>query len=101
MRALTPFGGGEYYTPLHKEWPKDHWHKSNPGVTPVTCGINGEKAQVMLLWMRASSDVKLLVPTSKENVYLIPTLGRDNWNSIGLEIRLYKQVTHTYEHCLE
>jgi hypothetical protein len=39
--------------PLHKECPKHHWHKGDPGVTPGTCGADGERAQVILVWVRA------------------------------------------------
>jgi hypothetical protein len=39
--------------PLHKGCPKHHGHKGDPGVTPGTCGANGEKAQVILVWVRA------------------------------------------------
>ena len=40
-------------TPLHEKCPKHHGHKGVPGVTPKTCGVMGERAQVMLVWMRA------------------------------------------------
>jgi hypothetical protein len=36
-----------------KECPKHQGHKGDPGVTPGTCGAGGEKAQVILVWMRA------------------------------------------------
>ena len=36
-----------------KECPKHHGHKGDPGVTPGTCGAGGEKAQVILVWVRA------------------------------------------------
>jgi hypothetical protein len=39
--------------PLHKGCPKHHGHKGDPGVTPGTCGASGNKAQVILVWMRA------------------------------------------------
>ena len=41
------------HAPLHEECLKHHGHKGDLGVTPVTCGANGERAQVMLVWMRA------------------------------------------------
>jgi hypothetical protein len=40
-------------TPLHKGCPKHQGHKEDPGVTPETCGAGGEKAQVILVWVRA------------------------------------------------
>ena len=39
--------------PLHKEYPKHHGHKGDPRVTPGTCGTVGERAQGILVWMRA------------------------------------------------
>ena len=41
--------------PLHEECPKHHGHKGNPGVTSGTCGAVGERAQVILVWVRAPS----------------------------------------------
>ena len=39
-------------TPLHEECPQHHGHKGDPGVTPRTCGAIGERAQVILMWVR-------------------------------------------------
>jgi hypothetical protein len=39
--------------PLHKGCPKHQGHKGDPGVTPGTCGADGEKAQMILVWVRA------------------------------------------------
>ena len=36
-----------------KGCPKHHGHKGDPGVTPRTCGAGGERAQVILVWLRA------------------------------------------------
>ena len=38
---------------LHKECPNHLRHKGNSRVTSGTCGTNGEKAQVILVWVRA------------------------------------------------
>jgi len=54
MRASTPFGG-ECRAPLQKGCPEHHEHKGDPGVTHGTCGAGGEKAQVILVWVRAPS----------------------------------------------
>ena len=40
--------------PLHEECPQHHEHKGDLGVAPKTCGAIGERAQVILVWMRAS-----------------------------------------------
>jgi hypothetical protein len=42
----------ECRAPLQKGCPKHHGHKGNLAVTPETCGANGEKAQVILVWVR-------------------------------------------------
>jgi hypothetical protein len=39
--------------PLHEECPKHHGHKGDLGVTPGTCGAIGERAQVIVVWVRA------------------------------------------------
>jgi hypothetical protein len=39
--------------PLHKGCLKHHGHKGDPGETPGTCGAGGEKALVILVWVRA------------------------------------------------
>ena len=36
-----------------KGCPRHHGHKGDPGVTPGTCGAGGERAQVILVWVRA------------------------------------------------
>ena len=41
--------------PLHEECPKHHGHEGDLGVTPMTCGAVGDKAQVILVWVRAPS----------------------------------------------
>jgi hypothetical protein len=39
--------------PLQNRCPKYHGHKGDPGVTPGTCGADGENDQVILVWVRA------------------------------------------------
>ena len=41
------------HAPLLEECPQYHGHLGDPEVTPETCGAIGEKAQVILVWMRA------------------------------------------------
>jgi hypothetical protein len=43
----------QFYPPFHKQCPKHHEHKEDPGVTPMTCGAGDERAQVILMWVRA------------------------------------------------
>jgi hypothetical protein len=39
--------------PFHEESSKHQGHKGDPGVMPGTCGTIGEKAQVILVWVKA------------------------------------------------
>ena len=39
-----------YHAPFHKECPKYHGHKRDPGMTPGTCGANGKNAQMIIVW---------------------------------------------------
>ena len=43
----------ECCAPLHEECLQHHGHKGDLGVTPRTCGAIGERAQVILMWVRA------------------------------------------------
>ena len=49
--------------PLLEECPQHHGHKGDPGVTPGTCGAIGERAQVILVWVRAPGRWECLPPT--------------------------------------
>ena len=42
------------HAPLHEECPKHHGHKGDPRVIPETYGAVGERAQVILVWVRAT-----------------------------------------------
>jgi hypothetical protein len=39
--------------PLHEKCPKHHGHKRDPGMTPGVYGDIDERAQVILVWVRA------------------------------------------------
>ena len=54
---------GNCRAPLLKECPQHHGHKGDPGVTPGTCGAIGERAQVILVWVRAPGRWERLPPT--------------------------------------
>jgi hypothetical protein len=51
--SLHMIGATMCRAPLHKGCPKHQGHKGDPGVTPGTCGADGEKAQVILVWVKA------------------------------------------------
>ena len=51
-----------YRAPLLEECPQHHGHKGDPGVTPGTCGAIGERAQVILVWVRAPGRWERLPP---------------------------------------
>lgn len=40
--------------PLHEECPKHHGHKENSKITPRTCATIAERAQVIIMWMKAA-----------------------------------------------
>ena len=44
-----------YHVTLHMECTKHHGYKGDLRVTPGTCGDVGERAQVILVWVRAPS----------------------------------------------
>jgi hypothetical protein len=39
--------------PLHEECSQHHVHKRAPGMTPMTCDVIGERAQLILVLVRA------------------------------------------------
>jgi hypothetical protein len=43
------------YAPLHEECPKYHGHKEDLGMTLKICGASGEKAQMILVWVKVPS----------------------------------------------
>jgi hypothetical protein len=45
--------GGPCRIYVYEEYLKHHGHKGDPGATPGTCGVVGERAQVILMWVRA------------------------------------------------
>ena len=49
--------------PLLEECLQHHGHKGDLGVMPGTCGTIGERAQVILVWVRAPGCWKRLPPT--------------------------------------
>ena len=51
------------HAPLLEECPQHHGHKGDPGVTPGTCGAIGERAQVILVWVRVPRRLERLPPT--------------------------------------
>ena len=53
MQALDK----DCHPPLHEDCLKYHGHKGDPRVIPKTCGAIGERAQVNLVWTKAS-DIK-------------------------------------------
>ena len=54
-RGQFPNGITHCCTPLHEECLKHHGYKGDPGVTPGTCDDVGERACVILVWVRALS----------------------------------------------
>jgi hypothetical protein len=88
---------------LHKGCPKHHGHKGDPGVTSGTCGADGEKTQVILVWVRVRpwavrsswhEDYRMFKNTSIGGVSKDMTIwvgrcpGTEPWNSSGLGVAL-------------
>jgi hypothetical protein len=65
--------------PLHKGCPKHHGHKGDPGVTPGTYGANGEKAQVILVWVRAPGVGNASHPRGLGVMRVRPSTMRSSW----------------------
>ena len=63
LKALHYFLSMYCRAPLLEECPQHHGHKGDPGVTPGTCGAIGERAQVILVWVRAPGRWERLPPT--------------------------------------
>ena len=65
--SFVPYSMGQSLgtcrAPLLEEGPQHHGHKGDPGVTPGTCGAIGERAQVILVWVRAPGHSERLPPT--------------------------------------
>ena len=50
------------HAPLFNECPQYHRHKGDARVTPGTCGAIGERALIILVWMRALEHWEHLPP---------------------------------------
>ena len=60
-------GKGLCHTPFLEECPQYNGHKRDSGVTPKTCGAINERAQVILVWMKALGRWEHLPPTGTRN----------------------------------
>ena len=80
MRASTPFGGGECRAPLLEECLQHHRYKEDPRVMLGTCGAIGERAQVILMWMRALGRWERLSPTKTRNHEVRPKTLHGSWH---------------------
>ena len=54
-------------TPLFEECLQHHKHKGDLGMTPKTCGAISDRAQVILVWVRAPGHWEHLPPTNTRN----------------------------------
>jgi hypothetical protein len=52
MKASTPFGEVECHAHLHEECLKHHGHRKSK-ITPGICGTVGERAQAIIMWVKA------------------------------------------------
>ena len=65
--------------PLHEECPKHHGHKGDPGVAPETCTAIGERAQVILVWVRAPDVRNASHPRRVRGMEVRPSAMRSLW----------------------
>ena len=75
----TPLGYNLCRTPFLKECPQHHGHKKDPGVTPGTCGAIGERAQVILVWVRPQGVENTSHPQIQGVTRVIPRALDGSW----------------------
>ena len=67
---------------------KDHGHKGDPGVTPGTCGADGENAQVFLVWVRASGVGNASHPRRLGVMRVRPWAMHSSWRAISRMLKI-------------
>ena len=65
--------------PLLQDCPQHHGHKGDPGVTPKTCGAIDERAQVILVWVRAPRRRNASHPQELGVTRIRPRALNDSW----------------------
>ena len=68
----TSFGNTCCRASLQEECPKYHGHKRDPEVTPGIFGAGGERAQMILVWIRALGVENVPYPCSLEVMRVRP-----------------------------
>jgi hypothetical protein len=58
--------------PLHEECLQHHGHKGDPGATHGTCGAKGERAQVILVWVRTPGVENAFLPWRLRVMRIMP-----------------------------
>ena len=71
-----------------KGCPKHPGYKVDPGVTPGTCGANGEKAQVILVWVRAPRVGNTSHPWGLRIMGVRPWAMRSSWRADSIMLRI-------------
>jgi len=61
-----------YCAPLHKRCHKQYGHKRDPIVTPGICRANGERAQMIIVWVRAPGVGNASHPQEQEVMRIKP-----------------------------
>ena len=67
--------------PLVEECPQHHGHKGDLGVTPKTCGAIDERAQVILVWVRAAGHGNTSHPQELGVTRVTPKALNGLWHS--------------------
>ena len=70
---------GRCCAPVLEECLQHHGHKGDPGVTPGTCGAIGERAQVILVWVRAPGRWEHLHPRRLGVMRVRPRALHGSW----------------------
>ena len=90
MKTSTPFGGGECCAPLLKECLQYLRLKGDPGRMSGTCDAIGERAQVILMWVRAPGRVNAFHPQELGVTRVRPRALDDLWR---LDSRMLKNIS--------
>ena len=59
--------------------PKHYGHKGGPGVTPRTCAAVGERAQMILMWLRAPGIGNASHPQRLEGMRVRSSAMHSSW----------------------
>ena len=68
---------------FNEECPQHHGHKGDPKVISGTYGAVGEKAQVIILWLRAPNVGNTSYPWRLRVMRIMPSIMHSFWCDLG------------------